>query len=102
MTTIYREDLITEICKDTGFGRQQVRSVWDSMISNVILSVSKGQRVVLNGFGTFTPQKRAPRTGRNPHTGQPVPIPARIIPKFIPGEWLKTAAYQGAKKGGIV
>lgn len=101
MITVYREDLITEICRDTGYTRHVVRAIWDSMVSNVILSVSKGNRVVLTGLGTFVPQKRAPRTGRNIHTGQPVPIPARIIPKFIPGEWLKTAAYEGAKKGGI-
>lgn len=91
---VTREDIITEIVKDTGLSRSQVRMVWDALFANVILSISQGNRVVLNGFGTFTAQKRAPRTGRNPHTREAVPIPARTIPKFIPGEWLKTAAYK--------
>lgn len=91
---VTREDIIAEIVKDTGVSKETVRMVWDSLFSSVILAVSQGNRVVLNGFGTFVSKKRAPRTGRNPHTGEAVPIPARYIPQFVAGEWLKAAAYR--------
>ena len=98
MVTVHREELITEICLDTGFSRDQVRRVWDSLFSNIILDLSKKRRVVLNGFGTFEMKERAPRTGRNPHTGEAVPIPARIIPAFTPGDRLKLTAYLPVRK----
>lgn len=90
---IAKEEIIKEVVKDTGLTSAQVRIVWDSLFVNVAMYISQGKRVIMDGFGTFTTQKRAPRTGRNPHTGEPVKIPARTIPRFIPGENLKQAAY---------
>ena len=90
---VTKEDLIKEVVKDTGLTNTQVRMVWDSLFVNVAMYISQGKRVVLNGLGTFMTQKRAPRTGRNPHTGEPVKIPARTIPRFIPDEDMKAAAY---------
>lgn len=94
---ITREELITEICKDTRLSRRQVRAVMDSLFANIIFYIAHGKRVVIHGFGTFETQRRNPRTGRNPHTGEAVPIPERLIPKFSPGEVLKRAAYQPVK-----
>ena len=91
---ILREDLITEVVKDTGLDRTQVRMVWDALFANVILAVSQGKRVVLTGFGTFYPKRRKARTARNINTGETIRIPARTVPQFVPGEWLKTAAYK--------
>ena len=91
---ITREELITEICEDTKMSRRQVRQVMDSLFANIIYYIAHGKRVIIHGFGTFEIQRRNPRTGRNPHTGEAVPIPARLIPKFSPGEVLKRAAYQ--------
>ena len=95
---VTREELISEICNDTRLNRRQVREVLDSLFSNIIFYIAHGKRVVIHGFGTFEIQHRNRRTGRNPHTGEAIPIPERLIPKFVPGEVLKRAAYQPVKE----
>jgi len=87
-----KEEIVKEIVKDTGITSAQVRMVLDSLSVNIAMYISQGKQVLLNGFGSFDTQKRAPRIGRNPHTGEPVKIPARTIPRFTPGENMKAAA----------
>jgi DNA-binding protein HU-beta len=92
--TIIKEEVISEVCNDTAYSRGIVTSVLNSLLANITLELSKGNRVQFAGFGTFELKERAARTGRNPHTGEAVPIPARVIPSFEAGERLKRAAIQ--------
>lgn len=89
-----KENLIETICSDTGFRKAVVEIVVDSVIDNIKWSLSNGKKVQISGFGTFEPKKRAPRTGRNPHTNEPVYIPERIMPVFRPSKDLKTAVIK--------
>lgn len=95
--TITKEQLVYEISADTGYNRGVVLRVLDSMFMNVEFELSKGRRIQFNGFGTFEMKKRAPRIGRNPHTKEAVPIPARIIPSFVPSEHLKRVCIKETK-----
>ena len=92
--TINRDELSREICKDTGCHKYVVDEVLSAFENNVKYYLSNGHRVRLSGFGTFLMQIRAPRTGRNPHTGEAVPIPARYIPVFKPGDELKRVSVK--------
>lgn len=92
--TITKDEFVSEICRDTSYSRGIVSAVLGSLLINITVQLSKGNRVQFAGFGTFELKERAPRTGRNPHTGEPIPIPARVIPSFEPGEVLKRAAIQ--------
>lgn len=89
-----RADIVFGVRQDTGYSSVVVSTVINSFLSNITQQLSQGNRVQLSGFGTFELKERAPRTGRNPHTGEPVPIPARFIPSFEPGEALKRAAIK--------
>nr|WP_300926108.1 HU family DNA-binding protein [Turicimonas muris] len=51
----------------------------------------KGDEVVLAGFGTFSVAERAPRKARNLHTNEEIEIPAKKVPKFKAGKFLKDA-----------
>jgi DNA-binding protein HU-beta len=51
-------------------------------------AIKDGERVTLVGFGSFSVVRRASRTGRNPKTGELVPIPPRRVVKFRPGKEL--------------
>ena len=51
--------------------------------------LKKGEKIQLVGFGTFEVSERAAREGRNPHTGEPMPIAASKAPKFKAGKALK-------------
>lgn len=84
-----KEDVVSKISRETGCNKSVVSLVVDSLIDVITLSLSRGEKVKFSGFGTFEAKERAARTGRNPHTNEAVPIPARIMPVFVPGSYLK-------------
>jgi nucleoid DNA-binding protein len=60
----------------------------NGVLISMLAAIKEGKRVTLTGFGSFTIVERAPRTGRNPKTGEKVPIPPRRAVKFRPGREL--------------
>lgn len=62
----------------------------DSFLELVTHSLSKGQAVAIQGFGTFKVSKRAARKGVNPRTGAPLQIKAMKVASFKAGKELKT------------
>ena len=88
---IIKEELVWLIQTSTGFPRSIVEDVLNETLDKITEALSEGKEVQFAGFGTFEPKQRAARTGRNPHTNEPVPIPARIVPVFNPGKSLKKA-----------
>lgn len=86
-----KEDMVATVARETGYNRQAVTDIIETTLANITFALSKGDKVQFSGFGTFEPKKRAARTGRNPHTNEAVPIPARIMPVFTPGKGLKDA-----------
>lgn len=52
-------------------------------------AISRGGRVEIRGFGSFSLNYRSPRLGRNPRTGEPVNIPEKWTPHFKPGKELR-------------
>lgn len=95
-----KEDIVARVARETGYSRSVVTKVIENTLTNITLALSKGDKVQFSGFGTFEPKKRAARTGRNPHTKEAVPIPARILPVFTAGKYLKDAVEKkiGGKK----
>ncbi|MBI4161289.1 MAG: HU family DNA-binding protein [Acidobacteria bacterium] len=84
-------DLIEKIAKDARINKAEAGRAIDSLIDGVKKSLKKGERVSLVGFGTYTVSRRKAREGRNPQTGAPIRIPAKNVPKFLPGKELKKA-----------
>lgn len=83
-----KSDLIDRL--ERRFGSKKMASAAiEAVIDAIIREIAAGNKVSLTGFGTFTRTERAPRTGRNPHTGEAVPIPATAVPKFTPGSYFK-------------
>ena len=62
-------------------------------------TLSQGQRIEIRGFGSFSLHFRAPRTGRNPKTGEPVSLPSKYVPHFKPGKELRDEVNAGLKAG---
>lgn len=52
-------------------------------------SLSIGDRIEIRGFGSFSLHFRAPRTGRNPKTGESVTLPGKYVPHFKPGKEMR-------------
>lgn len=51
--------------------------------------LSTGERIEIRGFGSFSLHYRAPRTGRNPKTGETVDLPGKYVPHFKPGKEMR-------------
>ena len=93
-----RDDLINVVSRDTWLSRAAVSKVLESIEEHVGNALARGDRVQLTGFGVFEPKKRNARIGRNPHTKEAVPIPARIIPSFKPGKDLNDKVCRNIEK----
>lgn len=83
-----KNDLIDALVPRLG-DRASAALAVEAFVDVVLRQVSAGGSVGITGFGTFEPVERAPRTGRNPHTGEAVPIPATRTPRFRPGSYFK-------------
>ena len=83
-----KSDLIDAMASDAGISKAQAKKALDSFTDNVSGALSKGGRVSLVGFGTFSTSKRSAREGRNPQTGKKIQIPAKTVAKFKAGSEL--------------
>lgn len=82
-------ELIEEVGKRTLYSRYMTGNIINETFVAIAAALKRGEKVTIPGFGCFSVKSRAPRTGRNPHTNQPVPIPAKHVASFKPFEKLK-------------
>jgi DNA-binding protein HU-beta len=80
-----KADLVNSIAKQTGLSKSKSSEVVDTFVSVVSESLSKGEKVTLVGFGTFTTSQREARKGRNPKTGEVINISAKTVARFKAG-----------------
>ena len=67
-----------------------VKAMLDAMNDALV----KGHRIEIRGFGSFAINRRPPRMGRNPRSGESVAIPEKRVPHFKPGKALREAVDQ--------
>jgi DNA-binding protein HU-beta len=83
-----KADLVNSISEQTGLTKTKSNQVVDALTSVITETLSKGEKVTLVGFGTFTTNDRNARKGRNPKTGEVIEIPAKRVAKFKAGSEL--------------
>lgn len=71
--------------------KKQADAAVQAVFDSIVKALSRGEDVVLTGFGTFKVARRAARIGVNPKTGEKIQIAASIKPKFRAGKLLKEA-----------
>jgi integration host factor subunit beta len=64
-------------------------------LEEVVAALEAGRRVELRGFGAFSVREREARQGRNPRTGETVPVAAKRVPFFKPGKELRDRVNLG-------
>ena len=84
-----KAELVEEVCGEVGLSKRETQKVIDAIIGTIGNTLAAGEKVTLVGFGTFGVRQRMARTGRNPQTGATIQIPAKRVPKFVPGKSLK-------------
>lgn len=91
MGTTTKKDLIDRISEETELRRSDVKRVVQSFLDNVIVELSRGNRLEFRDFGVFELRDRAPRIAQNPKTLEQVPVPARTTVKFKVGRLMRLA-----------
>lgn len=84
-----KKDLVTKISDETGVKQVDVKQVIQRTLDHVITSLEHGETVELRNFGVFKVRQRRGRVGRNPRTGQAVPVPPKKVVVFKPGLQMK-------------
>lgn len=84
-----KPELIAAAAEKAGITKKDAERVLNAALDTIAVTLAKGGRVQLTGFGTFEVKDREPRVGRNPHTKEPISIPATKAPVFKPSAALK-------------
>ncbi len=82
---------------DLGLNKREAKELVEAFFEEIRSSLEQGQQVKLSGFGNFDLRNKNQRPGRNPKTGEEIPISARRVVTFRPGQKLKARveAYAG-------
>jgi len=86
-----KAELIDKVSLSAGITKAEAGKAIYTTLKSIEVSLKKGQKVILVGFGTFSVSKRKARNGRNPKTGKEIKIPAISVPKFTAGKILRDA-----------
>ena len=85
-----RSELVQKLCQDfPDLTQREVESVVSAFFDSITDQLAQGGRVELRGFGAFSTRKRDARLGRNPRTGESIPIEARRVVTFHASSKLK-------------
>ena len=95
--TLTRMDLAEAVFRDVGLSRHESAQLVESVLDHVSAALVSGEQVKISSFGTFSVRDKNERIGRNPKTGEEVPISARRVVTFRPGQKLKerVESYDG-------
>lgn len=87
--TVTKATLATTLFEQLGLNKREANDMVDHFFEEVAAALEAGDFVKLSGFGNFTLREKPPRPGRNPKTGQPIPILARRVVTFHASSGLK-------------
>ena len=95
-----KAEMAEALFEELGLNKREAKEVVDLFFEEVRLALAEGQQVKLSGFGNFDLRSKNQRPGRNPKTGEEIPISARRVVTFRPGQKLKARveAYAGSRE----
>lgn len=87
--TLTKADMALYLNEKVGLNKREAKEFVEMFFETIIDVLEKGEDVKLSGFGNFMLRDKNTRPGRNPKTGQEIPISARRVVTFRPGQKLK-------------
>lgn len=93
--TMTKRELVIQVANKLGMTQSDVAKIIEGTFDAISRSLAKGKRWELRDFGVFEVKTRASRTGRNPRTGDEVPVPERRVVTFRPGKRMKELVLAG-------
>ena len=84
-----KKEIVLKIADETDAKQINVKLIVQKTLDTIIDSLSKGETVELRNFGIFKVKSRKGRMGRNPRTGESIPVPEKKVVTFKPGLVMK-------------
>ncbi|MEM8594583.1 MAG: integration host factor subunit alpha [Pseudomonadota bacterium] len=99
MATLTKAELAERLYDKLGLNRSEAKELIELFFEEVGFALESGETVKISGFGNFELKDKAERPGRNPKTGEYIPISARRVVTFKPGQKLRSKVehYAGSK-----
>ena len=85
-----KADLAERLHEELGLNKREVKDIVELFFDEIRVALESGNQVKISGFGNFDLRDKNQRPGRNPKTGEEIPISARRVVTFRPGQKLKT------------
>lgn len=95
--TITRADLAEVVYEKVGLSRVESANLVEEVLEEICLAAVRGENIKLSSFGTFAVRSKRERIGRNPKTGEEVPITPRRVMVFRPSNILKDKVLNGMR-----
>ena len=95
--TLTRMDLSEAVFREVGLSRNESAQLVESVLQHMSDALVAGEQVKISSFGTFSVRQKNARIGRNPKTGEEVPISPRRVLTFRPSHLMKERVAKGNK-----
>lgn len=97
--TLTKADMAERLFDELGLNKREAKEMVELFFNQTRDALERGSQVKLSGFGNFDLREKGERPGRNPKTGAEIPITARRVVTFRPGQKLKARveAYAGSE-----
>ena len=98
--TLTKAELAEKLYEELGLNKREAKEIVEIFFEEIRNALETGRQVKLSGFGNFDLRDKKQRPGRNPKTGEEIPITARRVVTFRPGQKLKARveAYAGSRQ----
>ena len=95
-----KAEMAERLFEELGLNKREAKEIVEMFFEHIRGALENGQQVKLSGFGNFDLRDKKQRPGRNPKTGEEIPITARRVVTFRPGQKLKARveAYAGTNQ----
>jgi len=95
--SLTKADLAEYLYEELGYNKREAKELVDLFFDEIRQSLESNEQVKLSGFGNFDLRDKQERPGRNPKTGEEIPITARRVVTFRPGQKLKARVESYAR-----
>ena len=95
--TLTRMDLSEAVFREVGLSRNESAQLVEAVLEHMSDALVEGEQVKISSFGTFSVRDKTARVGRNPKTGEEVPINPRRVLTFRPSHLMKDRVAEGNK-----
>lgn len=99
MSALTKSEMAEKLFAELGLNKREAKEIVELFFEEIRMCLESNEQVKLSGFGNFDLRDKNQRPGRNPKTGEAIPISARRVVTFRPGQKLRARveAYAGAR-----